>query len=67
MAEESQEGSTDPIPALLPPCLSVNSHFPFRMDGGLVWGLLKSLGIIKELCQPCPSDPSLTALQLPQT
>lgn len=62
MAHESLEGSADLIPALSLLCLSANNHFPFKMDGALLWGLLKSLEIIKELCQPCPSEPSLTAL-----
>lgn len=64
MAAESLEGSADLTPALSPPCLPVNSRFPFKMDGALLWGLLKSLEIIKALCQPCPGKPSLTALQL---
>jgi len=65
MAAESLEGSADLIPALSLLCRSANRRYPFKMDGALLWGLLKSLEIIKELCQPCPSQPSLTALQLP--
>lgn len=63
MATKSLGRSADPIPAWSLLCLSANSCSPLKMDAALLGGLLKSLEI-KELCQPCPSKPWLTALQL---
>lgn len=55
MSALSLEGSADPIPALSLPCLSANSHFPFKTDGALLWGLLKMLETIKQLCELFPN------------